>query len=383
MIALEEVQVRAGTFHVGPLSLAVKQGEYLVILGPSGAGKTLLLEVIAGLRPCVGGRVLFDGDEAAALPPDRRAVGFVYQDSLLFPHLDVAANIAFGLGPASVTQLAKSALRRGRRSVDARVVEAARLVGADKLLDRAVDGLSGGEQQRVALARALVKSPKLLLLDEPLANLDQATREAMQTMLRTLHAQSPTTVLHVTHDFEEAAVLADRCAVVAAGRLHQVDTPAAVFRHPADAFVATFTAARNIFSGVVQERAADGAEGTVVLDDGPTLRTTAPCGGRVGVVVRPEDIELAMPSTAPADAGQGNLVPATVTDIVEHGSTALVRAVGAVPFTVLVTRRRLDEAHVRSGESVLLHFTAAAVHLFPAAGAVPLLEERLRQTSSV
>lgn len=383
MIRLDGVVAGAGGFRLGPLDLQVARGEYFVLLGPSGAGKTLLLEIIAGLRRPVGGRVLLADEDADGVPPEHRGVGFVYQDSLLFPNLDVAGNIAFGLGPGSVSEWARRGLRRPPVADD-RIAAAAGLVGAERLLDRPCDGLSGGEQQRVALARALVSEPRLLLLDEPLANLDQTTRESLQSMLRRIHQRFPTTVLHVTHDLQEATVLADRCAVLGEGRLRQTGLPEEVFRRPADTFVARFTGGRNLLTGRARRV---GALTDVALDGGGTLLSATSADGPVAISVRPEDIELSRrdssddragppaPATAAGPDGVSlNRVAGTVAEVVDQGATALVRVAGSPALTALLTRRQLTASRAGLGDPVWAGFPPESVHLFapdaPPPGAV-------------
>jgi ABC-type Fe3+/spermidine/putrescine transport system ATPase subunit len=247
------------------------------------------------------------------------------------------------------------------------VAAAAGLVGAGELLERTVGGLSGGEQQRVALARAMVIEPRLLLLDEPLANLDQPTREGLQSVLRQIHRRFPTTVVHVTHDLPEATVLADRCAVLGDGRLHQVGTPGDVFARPADEFVARLTGGRNVFCGVAR-RARDH---TVVEIDGPTrLVSTAAMTGRVGVSVRPEELQLSVADVASgadrrsAARAADNRLEGVVTEVLDLGATALVRVAVPVTLTALMTRRQVALQSLTPGVAVRVELAASAVHLF-------------------
>ena len=228
MIRLVDLAVGAGGFRLEDVSLDVPPGAHAVVLGPTGAGKTTLLEAVAGHLPLLRGRVELGGVDATRLPPERRGVGFVYQAYHLFPHLSVRANIAYGL-PADGD---------GRRA--ARVAELALALGITPLLERGVAGLSGGEQQRVALARALAPSPRVLLLDEPFAAVDPATRGALRRELRALHERERFTILHVTHDFAEARRLADTALVLMEGRVVQQGTPAEVLARPATAAVAAF-----------------------------------------------------------------------------------------------------------------------------------------------
>jgi ABC-type Fe3+/spermidine/putrescine transport system ATPase subunit len=205
--------VHAGEFVVGPVDLCVAAGETVVILGASGAGKSLLLEALAGLREPGSGQVVVDGVDVTGVPPEHRSVGYVPQDGLLFPHLDVARNIAYGAerGPA------RRDVARG----------AAAMVGVEELLHRRPVGLSGGERQRVALARALARAPRLLLVDEPLGALDPVARHELGDVLRSV-ARSVGAVMHVTHDLDEARRVGDRWVVVAGGKLTEVADPDAM-----------------------------------------------------------------------------------------------------------------------------------------------------------
>jgi ABC-type sulfate/molybdate transport systems ATPase subunit len=227
-LELEQLEVRAGDFHLGPISLAVDEGEYLVVLGPTGAGKTVTLETIAGLRTADAGLILMDGRDVARAAPELRRIGFLYQDSLLFPHLSVRENVAYGA----------HRLPRAQRA-DA-IARLTRLLQIDSVIGRVPRGLSGGERQRVALARALAGKPVILLLDEPMASLDPNSRlELRQTLLR-LHRELGTTTVHVTHDFAEALALADRVAIMIEGKLLQVGAPREVFSKPDSAAIASF-----------------------------------------------------------------------------------------------------------------------------------------------
>jgi ABC-type sugar transport system ATPase subunit len=227
-LELHDLEVRAGSFRLGPLALTVASGEYLVMLGPTGAGKTVTLETIAGLRTPSAGRIGMDGRDITAAPPESRRVGFLYQDSLLFPHLSVRDNIAYG------------AHRMPRVERAATVERLARLLQVEPLLTRMPGGLSGGERQRIALGRALATSPELLLLDEPMAALDPNTRHALRQTLLELHRELGTTTIHVTHNFSEALALGDRVAILVDGMLLQTGAPQQVFSRPASAVAAHF-----------------------------------------------------------------------------------------------------------------------------------------------
>ena len=235
-LSLEQVTRRFGTVTaVDHLSLAVLPGEFVTLLGPSGCGKTTALRIIAGFERADEGVVRFRGEDVTRRSPQQRGFGMVFQNYALFPHLSVAENVAFGL------RARKQPGDEIRRRVDA----ALKRVELPGLGERAVQALSGGQQQRVALARALAIEPPILLLDEPLSNLDAALREKTRTEIRRLVKELGITALFVTHDQEEAFDLADRIAVMNAGTLRQMGTPAELYREPADRFVAGFVGRAN------------------------------------------------------------------------------------------------------------------------------------------
>ena len=237
MLRVEDVRVSFdGTRALDGASLEAGTGKTLAVLGPSGCGKTTLLRVVAGLQPPDSGRILLDGDNLAGVPVHRRGVGLMFQDNALFPHRDVAGNIAFGLRMAAVP----------RSEIAQRVRELLELVGLPGSETRSVQTLSGGEQQRVALARALARRPRVLLLDEPLGSLDGPLRERLLNDLRELFARLELTVVYVTHDAGEAFALGHAVAVMRGGKVVQVAAPDDLWRQPADDWVARFLGLRNI-----------------------------------------------------------------------------------------------------------------------------------------
>ena len=238
MLELRSISKRLGSFALTELSAEIQRGEYFVLVGPSGVGKTVLLEIIAGLIPVDGGQVLWCGGGITHVTPERRHFALVYQDYALFEHLSVARNIAYGLAARGVR----------RTHAVARVHVLAERLGIESLLGRRVESLSGGEQQRVALARALVTEPQILLLDEPLAALDANRRLSLRAELKQLQSERGATFIHVTHDLEEAMSLGDRVGVMLNQRLHQVGTPLGLFRNPSDYEVACFLGMRNVLA---------------------------------------------------------------------------------------------------------------------------------------
>jgi len=234
MISIKNLKVNLGDFLLQNINLDIEPGEYFIVLGPTGAGKTVLLESIAGLYPVLEGEVWIGDKEITDLSPEKREIGIVYQDQVLFPHLSVEKNIAFGL------KMRKCPKNEAKAKIDA-IVE---VVGISHLLRRSPATLSGGEKQKVALARALVTEPKVLLLDEPLSALDPETREKMQGELREMHRKVVVTIIHVTHDFEEAIALGHRVAVLNDGCIAQMGTPEEFLRRPSSEFVARFALSR-------------------------------------------------------------------------------------------------------------------------------------------
>ncbi|MFF4576858.1 ABC transporter ATP-binding protein [Streptomyces sp. NPDC001389] len=259
LLRLEGVTVRfGGRAVVDAVDLEVAEHETVCVLGPSGSGKSTLLRVVAGLQPPSAGRVLLGGADQAGVPVHRRGVGLMFQDHQLFPHRDVGANVAFGL---RVRGSAKA--EQGERV--ARLLD---LVGLPGAQGRAVASLSGGEQQRVALARALAPSPRLLMLDEPLGQLDRGLRERLVVELQGLFSRLGTTVLAVTHDQGEAFALADRVVVMRDGRIAQVGTPLEVWQRPASEFVARFLGFENVVPATVSGGAAATPWGKVPVPAG-------------------------------------------------------------------------------------------------------------------
>ncbi len=328
---------------VADVDLEVASGEFVSLLGPSGCGKTTLLRMVAGLIAPTGGNILIDGADITPLPPHKRQLGLVFQSYALFPHLTVAGNVGFGLR------------RQGVRGADLerRVTEALELVRLGHLASRMPRQLSGGQQQRVALARAVAPRPRILLLDEPLSNLDAQLRDEMQIEIKRLQRELGITSLFVTHDQTEALSLSDRVCVMSQGRIQQVGTPEQVYHAPANGFVAGFIGMSNRLLGRVE--AAVGPAGTMLaLADGTRLQSAmeaGPAGSAVDIIIRHDAVRLAaLPADSPA-ALDGTVIMRsfsgarvqlvvrldTGTDLVSHCATALPGAALPVGARVRVT----------------------------------------------
>ncbi len=300
LLRLEDATVRFGGRAVlDSVGLDVAEHEIVCVLGPSGSGKSTLLRAVAGLQPLDAGRILLDGRDQAAVPAHRRGVGLMFQDHQLFPQRDVGGNVAFGLRMLGTPRAEQN--RRVRELLD--------LVGLPGASGRAVAALSGGEQQRVALARALAPSPRLLMLDEPLGQLDRSLRERLVVELRELFGRLGTTVLAVTHDQGEAFALADRVVVMRDGLIAQSGTPLEVWQRPADAFVARFLGFENVVEATVTDGVAATPWGKVPVPP------DAPEGTRP-LLVRPAGVRL-------VPAGEG--LRCTVTARTFRGTHVAVR----------------------------------------------------------
>jgi ABC-type Fe3+/spermidine/putrescine transport system ATPase subunit len=348
MIKLDNLRVELCKFTLNDINLTIGDGEYFIIVGPTGAGKTVLLETIAGLNTVKSGAIWLKDREITDQKPEKRGISIVYQDHALFPHLTVKDNILFGL--------------RLRKKTPQELVAAqdwlADLLNISYLFKRRPHTLSGGERQKVALARAISTRPDVLLLDEPLSALDPETREAVQEELRKLHRTLNNTIIHVTHDFEEAMALGTRVAVIGLGHLRQVGTPEEVFEHPNSEFVARFVMARNILKGTATRRN-DGY--TVFRVGGIEFLSTSALEGACRASIRPEEIQISSKTVA---GNNNNCFPATISQIVKKGWIFNVTANLPPEITCLVTRRYYEEAEFETGQRAYLIISPASVNLF-------------------
>ncbi len=377
----------AGDFTLRVDELALEQGEFLVILGPTGSGKTVLLETLAGLRRAEAGRIWFGGREVTAEPPEKRRVGFVYQDYALFPHLTVAQNVAFGLrgrgdGPKNAPDSGRGNGGGHGRRAEA-VEKLAALLGIEDLLGRYPGGLSGGEQQRVALARALAIEPEVLLLDEPLSALDRQTRLGLRAQIKRLYRELGATVVYVTHDLDEGLELGDRMAILIDGELRQIGEPKDVTRHPADADVARLFGCPNVFPAEVLEMGTQG--GTIRLGTAPgpsVVAAVAPVPGDLAVgdtccaIVRPDEITVGLPGLSSGETGADvsnqepafkasdtNVLEGLVRAVRSHSSHASVDVEVPLPLTVYLLNPDVGRMGLCVDDRVQVSVPPSAIHL--------------------
>ena len=347
MIELVNINIELPEFSVKDVSLHVAEGEFFALLGPTGAGKTLLLEAIAGIVPVTSGNIRIRGVDVTHMPPEHRNVGIVYQDLGLFPHLSVMENTVYGLRyyrsePNAVKQ---------QEHVDGLI----RMLGLQHLVNRSTINLSGGEKQRVALARCLAVSPSVVLLDEPLSALDWNKRDEVLRLLKDVHENLGTTFLMVTHDFSQVAFLAQRAAVINKGTLEQVGLLSEVFQRPQSDFVAEFVGMKNLWPASFDNCTATVKDLKIhLVDPNP--------GNWKSVAIRPENIRLGFNQS---ESTGTNTFQAVVRGCLDVGpySEVLVETEG-VPFWVFVTKSALLEMGLTQGTNVCIAFDPASVHAF-------------------
>ncbi len=340
-VTLRSISKRWGkTAGVDNVSLEIADGEFLVLLGPSGCGKSTTMRIVAGLEDPTEGEVLIGDKVVTDVPPGERDLAMVFQNYGLYPHMTIAENIGY---PLKVKRVPKAERIR-------RVREAAEKVELAELLERRPAQLSGGQRQRVALGRAIVRTPRLFLMDEPLSNLDAKLRVSMRAQLKHLQRELNTTTIYVTHDQVEAMTLADRVAVMSAGKLQQVGPPLEIYNRPANAFVAAFLGnpSMNLMDAVV--------EGGKVVH--PRFSLPAPVGarGKVTIGQRPEDMAIVA-------AGAGDFDTEVYTAELLGDSALITVRLGSG----LIAAKAEKDTKVRMGETVGVRFNRDALHVFDAA----------------
>jgi spermidine/putrescine transport system ATP-binding protein len=352
-IRLEELVKSFGpdVVAVDGIDVHMPPGEFFTMVGPSGCGKTTTLRMIAGFERPTSGRILLDGEDVAQTPPHRRNVNTVFQSYALFPHLNVADNVAFGLKYKKVT-------KSERAQAVAEALSLVQLTGYEK---RKPGQLSGGQQQRVALARALVLRPRVLLLDEPLGALDARLRKDLQVELKTLQETLGITFVFVTHDQEEALTMSDRVAVMNGGRVEQSGPPQEMYEEPATLFVADFLGVSNLVGAEATGR--DGASCVLTVGDRTLLASQGDlgCRGPVKAMIRPERVRI-----EPQDTPGENRLPGLVEHLVFLGSfrEVRVRLLGGALVTAIQANDGTESPHAQ-GSSVTVHMPADSLRVLP------------------
>jgi molybdate/tungstate transport system ATP-binding protein len=294
------------------------------------------------------GKIYINKKDVTKLPPENRGVGFVYQNYMLFPHKTVYENIAFGLNIRKVP----------KKEIKSKVEEMMNLLGISNLSNRLPRTLSGGEQQRTALARALIIQPKVLLMDEPLSSLDRITRDELIQELKRIHKKFNITIMHVTHNFDEALQLADRVAIMKKGTISQMGDIDEIFRHPKDEFVADFVGTENILKGFAR----DGSDSLTFVDTGNiTIESTDKKTGNVHATIRPEDITL---STDKVPTSARNVFEGHIKEIYDLGTIIKLTVDIGESLVLVLTRQSFLDLELNIGKKVYIYFKATAVNLF-------------------
>lgn len=342
MIKLRDLCKDWKDFSIQNVNLDVNEGEYFVTLGPTGAGKTLLLELIAGFHFPDKGAIWLNGRDVTYAPPEERNIGFVYQDYMLFPHLTVSENIKFGLKA------------KKKERIDEKADEVMDTLGISHLAHRYPETLSGGEGQKVAMARAISTDPDVLLLDEPLAALDPLTKTHLMDELKLIN-ESGVTIVHVTHDQMDAMILAEKVAIMMDGEIQQVGHVDEVFHRPKDEDIARFVGMENVFSGYVKSN----ESGLALIDTG-SFDILALTGkkGSVKVFIRPEDITL---SLYEVDSSARNVIRGRIVEMTNVGP--MVRVQLDKGLTAIITRMSAEDFNLKVGKIIYAHFKTTAVHV--------------------
>jgi len=348
MIKVENICNSWGEFSLRNISLDIKENEYFIILGPTGAGKTLLLEIIAGLHFPKEGKVIIDKNDVTFLNPEKRGLGFVYQDFSLFPHLNVKKNIEYGLKLRKVPEDER----------EKKISDLTDLLKIKHLLQRDTNTLSGGEKQKVALARALAINPKIILMDEPFSALDENTKSKLITDMKELHKSGGITFVHVTHSQEEAILLADRIGIMMNGTIVQVGTPDDIFYKPMTKEIARFVKIENIWEGKVTDKKEEELFIDVNGKQIVALSDHFKVGDGVRLIIRPEDILIGKGSTSARNEFKGK-----VTSIVKHGFYHIVRVDCGFQVEVAVTKQSIENMGIKEGKEINIFFKATAIQV--------------------
>ncbi len=350
LLSLRNVEKHFGTVRaVDGFSLDIQENEFFALLGASGSGKTTLLRMLAGFETLTGGEILLDGKDISQVPPNRRPVNLMFQSYALFPHMSIAQNIAYGL---EMEKCSKSEIKR-------RVGEMLEIIQLSHLAGRKPDQLSGGQRQRVALGRALIKRPRLLLLDEPLGALDKKLRGDMQLELKRLQHEIGITFIIVTHDQEEALVMADRVAILKDGKLLQCATPRDIYEHPNSRYSADFIGVMNFLPATLRQ-------GQVIAANGQPVAAQLPEGLSEGndvvVAIRPERLQVAAYRGGGGPRGRVLATAYHGLDLQLHLQTNL----SSEPITVRLTAQEAEQTALSEGDEVELGWNAKDTRVFAA-----------------
>ncbi len=338
MIQIYNLKTSIGSFKLTNINLEIRKGEYFVLLGPTGSGKTILLESLLGIRNIDEGRLVIDGRDITSFPIEMRKIGYMPQDYALFPHMNVFNNIAYGLTIKKVSKKEK----------DKKVRELAKSLKIEDILHRSINGLSGGEKQRVALGRAIAGGLDIIFLDEPLGALDENTRNLLCEELRKIHDNFNLTFIHICHNFEEAVNVADRIAIMNKGSIEQVGTVREIFDSPQSIFVAEFTRTENILEGTAH---VVGETSIVSITDTVKIHIKKTCTGRVIISFRPENVGI-------ASSNSENVFSGRIVSVKDRGNYRSIKIDIGIP----VMLHTLDQSF-KEGSDIAIHIPPDSINI--------------------
>lgn len=350
MIEFEKVHLALGDFKLEDISFEIKRGEYFVIVGPSGAGKTIIIEAIAGLHRPDRGRILVRGQDVTTLPPEKRRISLVYQDYSLFPHLNVFENVAYGL----------RRLGRPKDEIEREVGKMLERFGITSLKDRNPLTLSGGEQQRVAIARSIIVNPEILLMDEPFSALDPVSRDSFISDIKLIQLEEGLTIVQVSHSRDEVYALADRIAVIIDGKMECIGGLGDIFDRPATIKTAKFTGIENMLKGAVVSK----ENGLAVINVSGieiTAVTDMEAGEKVMACIKGTDITLL--KGYGEDSSARNRFLGKVADIHFNGPVARIGIDCGFYIVAVITDRSVNELGIKKGQDIGISFKATEVHV--------------------
>lgn len=349
MLKLDKICKKAGAFMLSDVDFEIGKGDYFFLIGQSGSGKTLILEIIAGIIKPDSGDLILNGNSIISLPPQKRNIGIVYQKPSLFPHMTVWENIAY---PLKIRKYTKNQIRD-------KISILAEETGISHILHRRTDNLSGGEMQRVSIARTLATDPEILLLDEPFSSIDVQLKNGLMSLLRKLN-QKKLTIIQVTHDYEEALALANKLAIIESGKIIQSGDPLIVFNNPGSKFVADFIGINNYFRGKISDLS--GIEGLRSFETSGIkiyINSVEDSGSAGYLIIPPETITL---SEEKLNSSAINNFSGTVTDFFQAKSGVEIKVNIGVEMTVKVSDYSFQRLQIAVGKSVWLSFKANSVH---------------------
>lgn len=356
-LEIENLSVKLGEFHLKNINLNIGEGEYVVLIGPTGSGKSVLLETIIGFYSPDEGKIKLNGNIINDIPPEDRNIGIVYQDNILFPNMDVYENIAYGAKKKFLDQ-----------EIDEKIKKIAKKMKIDNILHRDIYTLSGGEAQRTALARTLIVEPKIILMDEPFSALDISTQKKITSMIKYVVKDYKTTVLHVTHDFNDIWNLGEKVGVMKDGEIHQLASVSEVFSKPKSNFVADFVGVRNIFEGKLIKK--DLEKIIIQLDNGSLITSSdIECLDKIKIkaeeniliAIRPENIIF---SNEKFKSSAKNQLKGKIIEIIESGPTILVNVdVKGCVFRGLLTKSSAEFLEVETDKDIYISFKSLNVSI--------------------